>query len=244
MLVDMSIERREWKMEDSARSPIQSEAPIAEMARSSILDLRSSPRFVLARRAGLAALAFSAALAPSAARACELTDPGCYIDDFAHQQIRELALSIWQINRAGLALARWLEDLRGWLIETVLVDAFTTLVGPVRWMFFLALIMAWMIFVISFMVQALVDLRWVDLRRAARPILLALLVFAKGGALLQESEHIRLLGSGMLQSIAQSAVPASVPAISMVSSGELASEPKALYAVGHHMGKALASGGR
>lgn len=211
---------------------------MAEMARSSVLDLRSltaTPRLLW--RAGLAALAASAALAPSAARACELTDPGCYIDDFAHQQIRELALSIWQLNRAGLVLARWVEDLRAWLTETVLVDAFNQLAGPVHWTFLLALIIAWMIFVISFMVQALVDLRWVDLRRASGPIVLALLVFAKGGELMQQCEHIRLLGSGMLQGIAQSVVPEDapensrkrVPAISMVRSGDLPDQLKPLY---------------
>lgn len=186
---------------------------------------------------GLAALAASAALVPSVARACELTDPGCYIDDFAHQQLRELALSIWQINRAGLVLARWVEDLRAWLTDIILVDAFTQLARPVHWTFLLALIIAWMIFVISFMAQALVDLRWVDLRRAAGPIVLALLVFAKGGELMQQSERIRLLGSSMLQGIAQSVIPDDppenspkhVPAISMVRSGDLPDQLKPLY---------------
>lgn len=149
-----------------------------------------------------------ALLAPAGAAACELVDPGCYIDAFAHGQIHELSLSVWQINRAGLILARWIEDMRGWLIDSMLVTAFDSLKLPALIFFHLALIAAWMIFVISYMVQSLIDLRWVDIRRAMRPVLLAYLIYQFGGTLLKESEYARQVGSALLQQAGQSAVQA------------------------------------
>src|SRR5438552_17487540 len=96
-----------------------------------------------------------AAFWPQPTFACDIRDPGCFIDDFVHKQLYQFNLSIWQLNRAGLVVARWFEDLRAWLIETVMVNAFTTLSKPVIQFFTLMLILAWMVFVISFMVQSL-----------------------------------------------------------------------------------------
>ena len=50
----------------------------------------------------LAILALAAAFWPSPTFACQVVDPGCFIDDFVHKQLYQLNLSIWQINRAGL----------------------------------------------------------------------------------------------------------------------------------------------
>ena len=170
-------------------------------------------------------------LAPHAAFAgCQITDPGCYIDDFAHNQLYQFDLSIWQINRAGLVLARWLEDLRVWLTDSVFTDAFTTLKEPVKFVFYLALILAWLIFIISFMVQNLIDLRWVDLRQAMRPILLAVFIFTFGGTLLKETEQVRLIGGTILQHAASEAVQAAeAPRVPTENTGDMADASSSIY---------------
>lgn len=181
--------------------------------------------------AGLFAAIGAALLAPQAVFAgCQITDPGCYIDDFAHNQLYQFDLSIWQINRAGLVLARWLEDLRVWLTDSVFADAFTTLKEPVKFFFYLALILAWLIFIISFMVQNFIDLRWVDLRRAMRPILLAVFIFTFGGTLLKETEQVRLIGGTILQQAASEAVQAAeAPRVPTENTGDMADASSSIY---------------
>lgn len=179
-------------------------------------------------------VAIGAALfVPQAAFAgCQITDPGCYIDDFTHKQLYQFDLTIWQYNRAGLVVAHWLEDLRTWLTNSVFADAFTTLIEPVKHLFWLALIVAWLIFVISFMVQSFVDLRWVDLRRAVRPILLAVFVFTFGGSLLKGTEEMRLTGGTLLQQVATDAVRATnVPSMSIGQDykGDMADASASIY---------------
>lgn len=178
------------------------------------------------------AVVIAAALLPHPAFAsCQLTDPGCYIDDFTHKQFAQFDLSIWQLNRAGLVLARWLEDLRGWLTDSVLTDAFTTLTQPVKFVFYLALIVAWLLFVISSMVQSLIDLNLVNLRRAMRPILLALFIFSLGGSILRGTEYARLLGGTILQQAAADAVRAfQAPAIPTKNMGDMADASASIYA--------------
>lgn len=178
------------------------------------------------------AVVIAAALLPHPVFAsCQLTDPGCYIDDFTHKQFAQFDLSIWQLNRAGLVLARWLEDLRGWLTDSVLTDAFTTLTQPVKFVFYLALIVAWLLFVISSMVQSLIDLNLVNLRRAMRPILLALFIFSLGGSILRGTEYARLLGGTILQQAAADAVQAfQAPAIPTKNMGDMADASASIYA--------------
>ena len=172
----------------------------------------------------------AALLVPHAAFACQITEPGCYIQDFSQQQLAQFNLSVWQLNRAGLVLARWLEDLRGWLTDSVLVSAFTALTKPVAFLFVLALIVAWLVFVVSFMVQSLIELRWVDLRRALRPILLALLIFSCGGALLKASEDMRVLVGTLLQQAAQAAVQiAQAPPIPTTNTGDMPDATMGIY---------------
>lgn len=176
-------------------------------------------------------------LLPSTAYACDLRDPGCYVDDFAQKQMMSVTMSLWQINRAGLVLARWLEEVRGWLIERVLVDAFTALVRPAQFLLVLALIVAWLVVVISFLVQALIDLRWVDLRRAARPVLLAVVVFSAGGSLLQQTEQVRVLGGSVLHQAALAAVQTvQAPAIPTTNTGDMPDAAGSIYTDGTSCG--------
>jgi hypothetical protein len=179
----------------------------------------------------LAALGAAATFWPSPTFACDIRDPGCYIQDFVHKQLYDLNLSIWQINRAGLILARWFEDLRGWLIESVMVNIFTTLSKPVIGLFVLALIVAWMLFIVSFMVQSFVDLRWVDIRRAVRPILLAWLVYQFGGNFVLWTEHVRAQGGSLLQQTAQLGTQtAQTPGISSAATGDMPNASRSIYA--------------
>jgi len=178
----------------------------------------------------LATLFVLAALIPQPTFACQITDPGCYIDDFIHKQLKQLDLSIWQMNRAGLILARWLEDLRVWLITSVMVNAFTALTKPVKFLFYLALIVAWLIFVISFMVQWAIDIRWVDLRRAVRPILLALLIFSLGGGFIKGTEDLRVMVGSILQETAQTAVTSvQAPGIPTTNTGDMPDASNSIY---------------
>ncbi len=179
----------------------------------------------------LAIVALASALWPSVTFACQINDPGCYIDDFVHKQLYQFSLSIWQINRAGLVLARWFEDLRVWLIESVMVNVFTTLSRPVIQFFTLGLIVAWMLFIISFMVQSFIDLRWVDIRRALRPILLAWLVYQFGGNFVLWTENVRLLGGSLLQQTAQEVTTTfEAPGISSATSGDMPDASRSIYA--------------
>ncbi len=179
----------------------------------------------------LAIVALASALWPSVTFACQINDPGCYIDDFVHKQLYQFSLSIWQINRAGLVLARWFEDLRVWLIEWVMVNVFTTLSRPVIQFFTLGLIVAWMLFIISFMVQSFINLRWVDIRRALRPILLAWLVYQFGGNFVLWTENVRLLGGSLLQQTAQEVTQTfEAPGISSATSGDMPDASRSIYA--------------
>ncbi len=179
----------------------------------------------------LAIVALAAALWPSPTFACQINDPGCFIDDFVHKQLYQFDLSIWQINRAGLTLARWFEDLRVWLIESVMVNVFTTLSRPVIQFFTLALIVAWMLFIISFMVQSFVDFRWVDIRRALRPILLAWLVYQFGGNFVLWTEIVRVQGGSLLQQTAQEVTETfEAPGISSATSGDMPDASRSIYA--------------
>jgi len=170
-------------------------------------------------------------LLPKAALAgCSIADPGCYIDDFTHKQLYQFDLSVWQLNRAGLVLARWLEDLRAWLTDSVFADAFTTLTQPVKFAFYLTLIVAWLIFIISFMIQSFIDLRWVDLRRATRPILLAVFIFSFGGSMLKGTEYVRLLGGTILQQAATTAVlTVKAPPVPTANTGDMADASTSIY---------------
>ncbi len=178
----------------------------------------------------LAIMASVAALWPSPTFACDIRDPGCFIDDFVHKQLYQLCLSVWQLNRAGLVVARWFEDLRVWLIQTVMVNAFTALTEPVKFLFYLALIVAWMVFVISFLVQAIVPFQWVDVRRALRPILFATLVFLGGGNFILWTENVRTIGGAMLQDAAQDAVSLfEAPGIPTRNTGDMPDASQSIY---------------
>ena len=169
-------------------------------------------------------------LFPRAVVACTITDPGCYIDNWTHKQLYELDLGIWQINRAGLVLARWIEDLRVWMTDAIFVNAFTGLIQPVKSLFYLALIAAWMVFIVSFFLQSLISVNWVDLRRVMRPIILSFILFSLGGSVVQTTETIRLVGGTVLQQAASNAVTnADIPPVPTRNTNDMPSANETVY---------------
>lgn len=169
-------------------------------------------------------------VAVPSASACDLTHPDCYIHDSIHQTIRDFCLSLWGINRGGLIMAHWVEDMRVWLIDTVLANAFTSLTDPVEYFFYLALILAWLVMIVSFLIGPLIELRWVELRRAMRPILFAFVIFAYGGSFIRWSEDARVMGNSILMDIAQeNAQLVSAPSIATADTGDLSTNWESIY---------------
>lgn len=170
----------------------------------------------------LAVISIAVALMPRVSFACVISDPSCYVHAPLYDTIQSYAHQVWGINSGGLIIAHWLEDLRLWLIDTVMVDAFQSLVQPVKYLFYLALVLAWGMFIISFMVQSFIDLRWVDLRRAARPMLVAFVVFTAGGQCIQTAEEVRLVVGSIMQDVAQTAAQSiGAPQISAANTKDL-----------------------
>ncbi|HEU4328914.1 MAG TPA: hypothetical protein VFS21_37600 [Roseiflexaceae bacterium] len=174
-----------------------------------------------------------ATLLPAHAAACELTDPGCYIDDVIQRRLWEFARVVWAFNRAALIIASWLEQGRDWMILTVMVDAFTALTRPVLMIFALVVILAWLVFLVSFFLQALIELRWVDLRRASRVVVLAAALFFIGGVVIRYSYEGMQLGASLMQETALTAVgTASMPTVPTINTGDLVPVRRSIYANG------------
>ena len=76
--------------------------------------------------------------------------------------------------------ARWVEGLRVWLITDVLGTALEATIAGVKFPFWIAAGVAWMIFVVSFLLQMVVQLNWVDLRRGLRNAAFAVILFQFG----------------------------------------------------------------
>lgn len=175
----------------------------------------------------LTLLSMAVALMPQRSFACALNDPSCFVHAPLYDQLASWARDLWMLNRSGLVIAHWLEDMRTWLIDSVMVNAFTALTEPVKFLFYVALVVAWFIFLISFMVQFVIDLRWVDLRRAARPILVAFVVFALGGQCIKQVEELRVVVGSLLQGIATDATQTfQAPPLSAADANDLPSDAR------------------
>jgi hypothetical protein len=142
--------------------------------------------------AGLA-LATVAALWPQPTYAsCSLTDVGCFIDEGLVSMLRFLAQIGWFFNGSLLLLSRWIEEQRAWLITDVMAALFTGLLRGSMVAWAQAVVIAVVLFVIGFSLRAIVELNWVDVRRAIRNGLIALIVFTYGAQLMAASETARV----------------------------------------------------
>ena len=137
-------------------------------------------------------------------------DMGCAIRDGAnailYETLRVIAVLGWSLNRGGLILARWIEDLRVWVVELLLTTTFTNLMPTIQIFFLMSLILAAIVFTFSFYVQAFLQLDWVNARRALRPMLFAYILFQVGGNALLTSEQMRLQIGSFLQQQATTAM--------------------------------------
>jgi hypothetical protein len=134
---------------------------------------------------------------------CDLTNIACHVDSALWPKLLDLARSLWLIDRGLLLMARWIESVRDWLINGVLGTAFGSLAERVQFPFYIAAAIAWIFFIVGYMLQAVVSLNWVDLRKAIRNGALALLVFTAGSLAITWTESLRVVMGQMMQSVAQ-----------------------------------------
>ncbi|HEX9370232.1 MAG TPA: hypothetical protein VF897_04470, partial [Roseiflexaceae bacterium] len=137
------------------------------------------------------------ALFPHTAAACATWDIKCPVDVGTYSAIVGVSELLWKFNRMMLWAARWVEGLRVWLITNVLGTALDATIAGVKFPFWIAVGVAWIVFVVSFMLQAIVQLNWVDLRRGIRNAILAVILFQIGSPAMASLEQVRVtIGQG------------------------------------------------
>ncbi len=129
---------------------------------------------------------------------CGATDPGACMDNALYQGVLMLMALLWDINQTILLLARNVEALREWLVGDVLGTAFDAVVAGIQFPFWIAAAIAWLLFVIGYFLQALVDgLSWVSLKRLIQYGGLAMFLFHIGSQAMSVTETMRVsVGQG------------------------------------------------
>ncbi len=129
---------------------------------------------------------------------CGATDPGACMDNALYQGVLMLMALLWDINQTILLLARNVEALREWLVGDVLGTAFDAVVAGIQFPFWIAAAIAWLLFVIGYFLQALVDgLSWVNLKRLIQYGGLAMFLFHIGSQAMSVTETMRVsVGQG------------------------------------------------
>ena len=124
---------------------------------------------LIIRAAGLVVLfgLLYVALFPHRASACDTFDVGCPVDVGIYSLIVGVSEGLWAWNRSMLYLARLIEGLRVWLIGDVLGTALDATIAGIKFPFWIAVGIAWIVFTVSFLLQAVVRLDWVDLRKGS-----------------------------------------------------------------------------
>jgi hypothetical protein len=167
-------------------------------------------RFCLAYWRPLACvLTFFVALAPSgvwAAEQCEALNPSACIDDLKHTSLVLVATTIWTVNRYVLWIARWLEGFREFLVNEVLASLFDATLLGIEQPFWIVAAVALCLFMLSYALQIVIPVRWVDLRKGLLSILIALVLFRYGSQALVTSEHVRVQVGTFFSQIAQQGV--------------------------------------
>ncbi|HEX6293019.1 MAG TPA: hypothetical protein VFZ66_27800 [Herpetosiphonaceae bacterium] len=162
--------------------------------------LRATPRHWVLRLAGLV-LVWWLLFPPRAWAGCGATDPGACMDNALYQGELMLMALLWDINQTLLLVARNVEALREWLIAEVLGTAFDAIIAGIQFPFWIAAAIAWLVFVVGYFLQALVDgLQWVSLKRLIQYGGLALFLFQVGSQAVSATEQIRVsAGRGFAQ---------------------------------------------
>ena len=163
------------------------------------------------RRLMLLALGLAVALTgaiwphPSYAASCNM-DIGCFVDDGIVTMLRFLAQIGWFLNGNLLLVSRWMEEQRQWLIHDVMAAVYTGLLKGVSMAWAEAVVIAIIVFIIGFSLQAIVAMNWVDLKRGIRNGVFALIVFTYGASLMAATEDGRLLLSQAAAQMAKDAL--------------------------------------
>jgi hypothetical protein len=163
---------------------------------------------LIIRAAGLVILfgLLYVALFPHRASACDTFDVGCPVDVGIYSLIVGVSEGLWAWNRAMLYLARLVEGLRTWLISDVLGTALDATVAGMKFPFWIAVGIAWIVFTVSFLIQAVMRLDWVDLRKGIRNAIFAVILFQAGSQAMAGLEQIRITVGQGFQAIASTSV--------------------------------------
>ena len=143
---------------------------------------------------------------PRASYACHITDFEC-MKDSSFYMMQELVTSgLWAVTRMLLLGARAIEGFRVWLTTDVLPNVFTNVLRGLEGTFVVTVMLALLMFWLSFFVQGVITLNWVDIRRALRNGFFALFVFYFGAHAVAAIEIGRVQLSSAFGQIASTAV--------------------------------------
>jgi hypothetical protein len=188
------------------------------------------------RAAGLVVLfgLLYVALFPHRASACDTFDVGCPVDVGIYSLIVGVSEGLWAWNRSMLYLARLIEGLRVWLISDVLGTALDATIAGMKFPFWMAVGIAWIVFTVSFLLQAIVRLDWVDLRKGIRNAILAVILFQVGSQAMAGMEQIRIMVGQGFQSIGATSVGNATTQLgfyvgSASSRGDTIEQPHSIY---------------
>lgn len=149
----------------------------------------------------------------SALAACGTFDPmACFDGAIYNNLIIPLLEWLWAAARGWLILARIIEGVRTWLVTEVLTLAFDAIIAGIQFPFWIAAMLATIVFAVAFALQGLVEgLHWVQVRRAVKYLALAVFLFNIGSPAVAASEQVRLaVGQGLASLAGTSASQTSV----------------------------------
>ncbi len=191
---------------------------------------------LIIRAAGLVVLfgLLYVALFPHRASACDTFDVGCPVDVGIYSLIVGVSEGLWAWNRSMLYLARLIEGLRVWLIGDVLGTALDATIAGIKFPFWIAVGIAWIVFTVSFLLQAVVRLDWVDLRKGIRNAIFAVILFQIGSQAMAGMEQIRIMVGQGFQSIGATSVSNATTQLgfyvgSATSRGDTIEQPHSIY---------------
>jgi len=191
---------------------------------------------LIIRAAGLVVLfgLLYVALFPHRASACDTFDVGCPVDVGIYSLIVGVSEGLWAWNRSILYLARLIEGLRVWLISDVLGTALDATIVGMKFPFWIAVGVAWIVFTVSFLIQAVVRLDWVDLRKGIRNAIFAVILFQVGSQAMAGMEQIRITVGQGFQSIGATSVSDATTQLgfyvsSASSRGDTIEQPHSIY---------------
>lgn len=181
----------------------------------------------------VAAMALGYVMFPQRAWAagCGATDPGACMDNALYQGVLMIMAFLWDINQTFLLLARNVEALREWLVGDMLGTAFDAVVAGIQFPFWIAAAIAWLLFVIGYFLQMLVDgLNWINLKRCIQYGGLAVFLFHVGSQAMAVTEELRVSVGQGFASIAGSSASSSTTTLNFYAANDSSMDsPHTIY---------------